>query len=106
MMEYFEGIMNWPLNPDWVCETCGSKQGNLGLTWGLIHSQCRCNTCHTIYWMRNDKQEIVDIPINGFKDEYKLPAKIGWKLFNHTPTSEWLDDMWDKAIEESKKEQQ
>ncbi len=74
-MEYWRGEMDWPLDTDWKCEICGT---NSGLEWGLIHAQCRCNSCHSPYWMRDASkpdEPIVTRPISGIKDEYKEPIR-------------------------------
>lgn len=91
-MEYWRGYMDWPVDPDWVCETCGGRV----LIWGLVHGVCRCDTCHTQYHMRPDG-EIVMVPVCRLKPEYKASAKAGWREY-HKPISEWTDEMWDRAF--------
>jgi len=93
-MDYWHGVMNWPINPNWVCEICG---GFHGMTWGLVHAECRCNNCHTQYMMR-DGQDIVIYPICLLKPEYRQPAKLGFEMYQR-PFDEWTDDEWDEAIE-------
>ncbi len=85
-MQYWRGSMNWPLDIHWTCEICGTGpfmlaglMANSNLTWGFIHAQCRCDTCHTEYWMRDSDQQIVATPICGLKDKYKEPARILWE---------------------------
>ena len=95
-MNYWEGFMDWPKNANWKCETCQHTE----LVWGLIHSQCRCDICHTEYRMQDDDNKVVDIPICMLKEEYKTPARAGWIKF-HTPISEWGDSEWDEVIAES-----
>lgn len=97
-MNFWEGYMNWKLVDGWKCQTCGSND----LIWGLVHAQCRCNVCHTQYYMRDDNGNITDNPICLLKDEYKEPAKIGWNKYN-LPLSVWDDEMWNTAFEECKR---
>lgn len=99
-MNYWEGYMNWPLNPDWTCQTCGE---HAGLIWGMVHAVCRCNACHTQYYMRDENHQMTDTPICMLKDEYKEPAKQLWEKL-HSPMSEWTDDDWDSVMQS--KEQQ
>ncbi len=94
-MAYWEGYMNWPLDTDWVCQTCGTYNG---LTWGLTHAQCRCNTCHTQYFMRDRDREILTTPECLLKPEYEEPARILWKLHN-IPIDEFTDEMWGSLVE-------
>ncbi len=76
-MEYWSGRMDWPLDKDWICETCGD---NYGLEWGMVHAQCRCNHCHTEYSMRdtNEERTILTAPRCMLKDEYKEPIKLAY----------------------------
>lgn len=97
-MEYWEGYMNWPLIDGWKCQTCGT---NAGLTWGFVHAECRCNKCHTGYYMRADGK-VTDTPVCLLKSEYREPARIGYDIYN-IPISEWTDAEWDRAIEAAKK---
>lgn len=93
-MEYWQGQMNWPIDIDWVCETCGE----VSLTWGLQHGECRCNTCHTLYVMRDfDKSEhpVVTRPISEIKEASKPLLKAGWQKY-HTPFDEWNEEQWTK----------
>ena len=95
--EYWKCYMDWPLDKNWNCETCGTSGP---LTWGLMNGRCRCDTCHTQYMMRDYSKEckpIVNMPINKLRDKYKQPAREGWKLFN-SPLSEWSDAQWDQAF--------
>lgn len=94
-MNYWEGFMNWPLNPDWKCQTCGE---HAGLTWGMVHAECRCNACHTQYYMRDENKQMVDMPVCMLKDEYKEPAKQLWGKL-HTHMSEWTDEDWDSIMQ-------
>ena len=95
-MNLWEGYMNWPLSADWKCETCGGRN----LIWGLQHAVCRCDTCHTEYYMRDENQKVVDCPICLLKDEYKKPAREGWALYRR-PISAWSDGDWEKVSAES-----
>jgi len=92
-MGYWEGVMDWPLDTNWSCEICGSKPFLLissGLTWGLVHAQCRCDECHTQYHMRNDEGKVVTTPICRLKTEYKEPFKRAWQKY-HLNLSEISD---------------
>lgn len=96
-MDYWTGTMDWALVADWKCETCGE---NIGLTWGMVHAQCRCNMCHTQYTMRDpDLQDSPPVkrPICTLKPEYKKPAKKGW-IEHQTPISQWDDDAWNELL--------
>ncbi len=110
-MNYWQGGMSWPIEADWVCETCGLGPGMEdkgedehavvsmiwgSLTWGLVHGVCRCNRCHTQYNMRPDG-EIVTRPVLMLKPEYVDAAKWAWKEWGQ-PLSELSDSKWDKAI--------
>jgi hypothetical protein len=89
-MNYWQGSMNWPLDKDWKCETCGA---NMGLEWGLVHAQCRCNQCHTEYFMRDGDDKIVTTPICTLKPEYKEPARQIWLKY-HAPMDATYDAWW------------
>lgn len=93
-MNYWEGVMDWPCDADWKCETCGEYHG---LTWGLLHGRCQCNRCHTQYHMRDEDNKVVTRPISKLKPEYKKAAKLGWEKFQK-PISVWTDEMWDQAL--------
>lgn len=107
-MNYWESPMNWPLARGWECETCGHCPVGIdgigllysGLTWGLIHAQCRCNQCHTKYRMRNEEDNVVTVPICQLKEEYKERAKKGWQQYQK-PIDEWTEDMWSEVNDES-----
>ena len=95
---YWKGVMSWPIDTDWKCETCGQEFSILfgGLTWGLANGVCRCDKCHTQYKMR-DSDIIVTTPACLLKDEYKDPAKALWGKYQ-IPISEFTDSDWDGAI--------
>ena len=93
-MEYWRGYMNWQLDNDWKCEICGKNEG---LTWGLVHAQCRCNICHTQYRMRNIKDEVISKPICQLKPEYYYAAKEGYEALQK-PIDEFSDDEWQEAL--------
>lgn len=95
-MNYWRGYMDWPLDPDWKCPTCDT---NVGLEWGMIHAQCRCNQCHGQFTMRkNDEaRTIVTRPISELREEYKEPARQLWQKY-HTPEDEWTDVQWDEVV--------
>jgi len=95
-MNYWRGMMDWFVDKEWICETCGQ---NVGLEWGLVHGQCRCNDCHTQYQMRaNDKDRtILTIPKCLLKEEYKIPAKQAWEKY-HIPINELTGEQWDEFV--------
>lgn len=105
MRPYWTGAMNWPLKKDWECVVCGfgpkiamreELSMSLGLTWGLVHAECRCDRCHTVYYMRDNSREgrpIVDVPISMLKPEYLEAAKRAWKAWAK-PLDELTDDEW------------
>lgn len=90
-MNYWRGFMDWPIDRDWVCETCGEYAG---LIWGIVHARCRCDRCHTEYQMRDEQGDIVTKPISQLKPEYKEAAKRGWEKFKK-PIDEFTDDEWE-----------
>lgn len=92
-MEYWTGIMNAPLDGDWKCATCGDRY----LIWGLVNGQCRCETCHTEYMMRNG-DKYVTTPILMLKEEYRQPIKQVWDKY-HVPISQMTDEMIDEFME-------
>jgi len=92
-MEYWRVFMNWPIERDWKCETCG----HLSLIWGIIHGVCRCNICHTQYTMRQDGERVTR-PVSMLRPEYKEPIRRGWQEFDPIPLSEWTDAMFDEAF--------
>ena len=94
-MNYWSGAMNWPVDAEWKCVTCGYDAS--WLIWGLQHAHCRCNHCHTEYFMRDDGGNVVINPICLLKEEYKAPAKAGFEHFK-TRISEFDDDAWDQAF--------
>lgn len=102
-MNYWEGIMDWELDKDWICETCGES---VGLTWGLVHAVCRCNQCHAEYSMRDntkDDRPVVTKPISRLKDEYKEPLKRAWAELK-IPQDRMTDEQL-KPYMEAEKEQ-
>lgn len=92
-MNYWQGCMDWPLKEGWRCETCG-KFG--GLEWGLVHGECRCNICHTVYQMRPEEERL-ETPLCCLKEEYKQAAIKGFVMFSK-PIDQWTDSMWDEAL--------
>lgn len=93
-MNYWRGFMDWPIKPDWLCEVCGEYKG---LTWGLVHAQCRCNNCHAVYTMRDGADKVVDTPISQLKDEYRAPAIAGFKKFQ-IPLSKFTEQQWAEVM--------
>lgn len=88
-MNYWQGYMNWPLNPDWKCPICGDNT----LEWGLVHAQCRCFQCHTEFRMRDKDGVIVDIPIHMIKEEFLQPAIDAYKNLQ-IPLDDLTDSQW------------
>ena len=94
-MEYWRGMMDWPLDLDWKCEICGA---NSGLEWGFIHAQCRCNSCGCHYSMRDftkDNKPIVSCPISTLIEEYKEPIRQAIHA-----TGKRFEELTDEDIEE------
>ena len=115
-MEYWRGMMDWPLDPEWTCEVCGYRgliwgllhrerwitlpegiviSGYRGLIWGLVHGVCRCVQCHVQYAMRDSDGQIVDVPIVRLKTEYDAPAKSAWAAL-HIPVDKLTDEQWNE----------
>ena len=99
-MEYWQGYMNWPLDRDWVCETCGR---DAGLEWGIVHAQCRCNDCNTENTMRADDEPrtILITPRCRLKDEYREPIKQVFAKYQ-VPIDEMTDGMIDEFMQTEK----
>ena len=95
-MDYWRGTMNWIIDSDWKCQTCG----NTSLTWGFINGQCRCDTCHTEYFMRENNGEAVFVPICQLMPEYVVAARAGWQLY-HKPIDDFTDSEWDMLLPKS-----
>ena len=95
-MDYYGGVMTWPIDPDWQCETCGKGFSPVlgGLTWGFVNGQCRCDTCHTPYMMRDGK-EIRTSPRSMIKDTSKEAIKKAWDKYQLP-----FDEMDESMIEE------
>jgi hypothetical protein len=104
-MEYWRGMMNWPIETEARCETCDmaflSQLSGFpiacSLTWGLVNGECRCDYCHTKYMMRSG-DAILTKPISRLKEEYKEAARIGWQRFG-THIDTWTKDQWDELKE-------
>jgi hypothetical protein len=97
MWDYWSGWMNWPLDPDWRCETCKSE--HISLTWGFIDGVCHCDVCHTVYTMRPDG-EITTVPVCIHKPEMIPAIRAGWQAFKQ-PLSLWTDAMWETAKQQA-----
>ena len=100
MRGYWTGEMDWLLDEDWVCEICGARS----LTWGMIHAQCRCDTCHAEYWMRDcDKEDNprVTQPIRTIKPEYLDAARRMWEKMkrpiDEITESEWVEELREQS---------
>ena len=87
-MDYWKGQMNWLIDKDWVCETCGH---NAGLEWGVVKGVCRCNDCHARYTMRDGKT-ILTTPRSLLRKEYKQPMKQAYAKY-HVPWDEMNNAM-------------
>ena len=96
-MNYWRGLMDWPLDVNWRCETCGI---NAGLEWGFVHAQRRCNQCHTQYTMRADDKErtVVTCPISMLREEYKVPARLAFARYQK-PIDQLSDSEWEAVKE-------
>ena len=97
MWEYWSGWMNWPLAPEWRCETCHSEHPSL--TGGFVHGVCHCDVCHTAYTMRPNG-EVVTVPVCIHEAEYIPVIRAGWQMFKQ-PISLWTDEMWDAANQQT-----
>lgn len=86
--------MDWPINSEWKCEICKKYEG---LTWGLVHAQCRCNVCHVQYRMRNEKSDRVTKPICQLKPEYYDAFKTIWEVY-HIPIDEVTNEQWQESL--------
>lgn len=73
-MEYWRRDMNWPLDKDWKCPICGARN----LTWGLSHGECRCDSCHVQFMMR-EGETILTVPQCTLKSKYFTPFKRLWE---------------------------
>jgi hypothetical protein len=109
MIGYWRGTMNWPIEASWRCETCGTKVSPMAdgyvsavlgglLEWGLVHAECRCTTCHTVYMMRDGSlpdNPIVTRPISIIKPEFKDSARKAWeslrKPIDELSVEEWVE---------------
>ena len=90
-MLYWNGRqMNWPLTRDWKCEICGKYSG---LEWGMINGECRCNNCHTPYFMKDKADNIVATPICMLKKNFYQPA-IDYYKTHPKPLDTFEDDDW------------
>ncbi len=97
-MDYWRGVMDWPLSEGWKCITCKS---DYALIWGMAHATCRCSKCHTQYRMRDENSKIVIIPICQLKPEYYEPArKLHQEL--QKPISEITKEEWENELNEKK----
>ena len=98
-MEYWKGTVDWPISPDWKCQTCGTKPitvGNsiiAGLTWGFVNGTFRCDECHTQYSLR-EGQTILPNPTCRLKSEYVDKVKLAWTKY-HTPIDELTYEQWE-----------
>lgn len=97
-MNYWYGIMDWPIDGNWKCETCNEWSG---LTWGIVHAECRCDKCHSIYTMRDNSKEerpLVTTPISRLKKEYQNAAPYAWEHYQ-IPLDDMTDTHWNYAFE-------
>ena len=95
----WDGRMNWPLEPGWKCEICGTAGS---LTWGMTHGVCRCDVCHTQYAMRDHQAEgnpRVTTPICLLKPEFKAAFLELWPI-RHCPVDQITDDEWLSRLNE------
>lgn len=103
-MNAWYGAMNWPIDADWKCETCGYETTNIDgigpifgtLTWGLANGVCRCNRCYTQYTMRYDN-DVHTTPRCLLKPRYKDAAKALWGKYQ-IPIDEFTASDWDGAL--------
>lgn len=108
-MNYWEGVMNWPIDSDWECEVCGMvpprslveflMKRQPSLVWGFVNGTCRCGVCHTQYAMRDYDAEgkpPVTRPICRLKPEYKAAFIKLWAE-HHRPVDQITDEEWKVA---------
>ena len=88
-------FMNWPIPSDWVCETCEFEGW---LIWNMIHAQCHCPQCGTVYTMR-DGDTILDEPKNIMKSP--AAAKMVWDKTGEN-IIDAPDEVWADAYAEAK----
>lgn len=100
MSSYWKGIMNWPIDSGWRCETCGGTA--YLLEWGLINGECRCMNCHTRYKMKDEQGNIVTTPQSQMLPFYKEAAIAGWRKWK-LELDKWNDNRWDEALELARK---
>lgn len=91
-MEYWRGIMNWPIEAEWKCEVC---EQHAGLEWGFVHAECRCNHCHAVYMMRakDETRTILTIPRMNMRQEWMQPILDGWAEHRR-----FIDDLIDEGL--------
>ena len=111
MSDYWDGVMNWPLNADWQCPVCAAR----ALVWGIVHGICRCEVCHLQFTMRervpaapeeegpsvspviseSTRMEIVDTPIPLCKPEDVMTLKMIWQDLQ-VPVDGIGKDLWEQ----------
>ena len=78
-MEYWSGVVTWPVKRGWHCELCGTV--NAPLIWGLVTGHCRCDICGMQYTLRSADGGATDTPISRLKEEFIEPAKVALKEY-------------------------
>ena len=85
MIDYFHGVMWWPINADWTCPVCdnqpikGSTGQTLeGLTWGVEHGVCRCDKCHAVFLVRQGETTL-DEPLSIYRPEFVKVLRDFWQ---------------------------
>ena len=94
-MDYWSGVMNWPLAHPWKCPVCDSNTELTfhGLTWGITHGVCRCNQCHTQFSMRDgegDDRQRTNTPVWLAADKYRETLPAVWQKLR-TPMADWTE---------------
>lgn len=95
-MEYWTGIMNWPIIEGWKCQTCKEETY---LIWGMINGECRCSICHTEYFMKNKDGTRIDNPRCTLKEKYVMPTQKAWEKLG-IPMDEMTNEEWEEFIKE------
>ena len=107
-MDYWEGVMSWPIDAGWKCEACGMTPpgssvgpllGEPFLTWGFRNGTCRCDVCHVQYTLRDwwtEGNPIVTTPICLLRPEYKAAFIKLWAE-RQRPVDQITEEEWDAA---------
>lgn len=91
-----ENQMNWPVDRNWTCETCGSSAW--WLRWGLVHGHCFCLQCGHPYSLLKNVEggwRRTTTPRSVLRDEFVEPAKKAWDerqlRMDRLTQAEWVE---------------